>query len=149
MSSDSKTPAFKPWAGSDDPIDRTVRRWGEVAHRVRIAEEEERARLRVREEHEASLRAAAPAPAAETHQTKRRADPLAAVLTLAARQAADAADWQSVWAALVALAQSPGRPAPLVGYVEGEGVQYRADDVGQPVRYLTRSAFRKRFTRKG
>jgi hypothetical protein len=89
------------------------------------------------------------AAASSTHKTKRRADPLAAVLDLAARQALDSTDWQSVWAALVALAQHASRPAPLLGYVEGEGVQYRADDADQPAGYLTRDAFRKRFKRKG
>jgi hypothetical protein len=34
-----------------------------------------------------------------------------------------------------------------MGYVEEEGVQYRTDDAEQPVAYLTRAAFRKRFAR--
>lgn len=89
----------------------------------------------------------APAVAPKTHKTKRRADRLAAVLTVAKRQALDPADWQSIWAALVKLAEPVSRPAPLLGYVEGEGVQYRTDDSEQPVAYLTRNAFRRRFGR--
>lgn len=100
---------------------------------------------------------AAPAPAADpapavattTHRTKRRADPLAAVLNEARRQALEPTDWQSVWAALVELAKSASRPAPLLGYVEGEGVKYQTDSEAQPVGYLTREAFRKRFRRIG
>ena len=94
-----------------------------------------------------------PAPgavaASGTHKVRRRADPLAAVLKLAGRDALDGTDWQSVWAALVALAEPATRPPPLLGYVEGEGVQYRADDADQPAAYLTREALRKRFKRKG
>lgn len=101
--------------------------------------------------------ASAPAPAAgpvpavapKTHKTKRRADSLAAVLAEAERNALDSTDWQSAWAALVKLAEPASRPAPLLGYVEGEGVQFRTDDAEQPVGYLKREAFRKRFERKG
>lgn len=92
--------------------------------------------------------AAADGGRAQAHALKRRSDPLAAVLTLAEGHAVDAKDWQSVWAALVALAESPTRPAPLLGYVEGEGVQYRADDADQPASYLSREALRARFRRK-
>ena len=89
-----------------------------------------------------------PAPAAATsatHKTKRRAMPLAAVLAESKRQALDATDWPSVWDALVRLAQSGTRPAPLLGYVEGEGVKYQSDKPDAPDAYLTRNAFRKRF----
>lgn len=103
------------------------------------------------------LKREAPAPAADpvpavapkTHRTKRRAAPLAAVLNEAKRQALDSTDWHSVWAALAELAKSASRPAPLLGYVEGEGVQYQTDSEAQPVGYLTRDAFRKRFPRIG
>ena len=79
--------------------------------------------------------------------SKRRAVPLAAVLTEAKRQALDATDWISVWDALVKLAQSATRPAPLLGYVEGEGVKYQSDKPDAPDAYLTRNAFRKRIKR--
>ena len=82
-----------------------------------------------------------------THKTKRRADPLAAVLTEAQRCALDATDGASVWAALVRLAESASRPAPLLGYVEAEGVKYRSDKAQAPDAYLSRDAFRKRFER--
>lgn len=77
-----------------------------------------------------------------------RTDPLRAVLDLARNRAAAPGDWPSEWAALVALAQQPDRPAPLLGYTDGEGVKWQAfDDDGEPVRHLTRDAFRKRVTR--
>ena len=85
--------------------------------------------------------------ASSIHKPRRRTDPLAAVLAEAKQQALDPTDWPSAWAALVNLAEQPLRPAPLMGYVEEEGVQYRTDDAEQPVAYLTRAAFRKRFAR--
>lgn len=91
----------------------------------------------------------APAVAPKMHKTKRRADPLAAVLAEAKRNALDSTDWQSVWAALVKLAEPASRPAPLLGYVEGEGVKYRSDTAAQGVDYLTRDALRKRFPNIG
>ena len=91
-----------------------------------------------------------PAPAAATsatHKIKRRAAPLSAVLAEAKRRALDATDWASAWAALVKLAEPASRPAPLLGYVEGEGVKYRSDKADAPDAYLSRDAFRKRFAR--
>ena len=86
--------------------------------------------------------------ASTTHKTKRRGETLAAVLAIAEQRAPDASDWASVWAAFVALAQSPDRPVPLLGYAEGEGVKYQTDNPEQSVGFLTREAFRKRFERK-
>lgn len=87
------------------------------------------------------------ADAPRRHQVRRRSDPLRAVLDLAHHRAAAPGDWHSEWAALVALAQQPDRPAPLLGYTEGEGVKWQADDDAQPVRHLSRDAFRKRMSR--
>jgi hypothetical protein len=84
---------------------------------------------------------------AKTHLSKRRAEPLHAVIKLAQSKAADASDWQSVWAALVKIALSKEPPAPLLGYVDGEGVKYQLDDSARPVRWLTRDAIRQRFKR--
>ena len=83
------------------------------------------------------------------HALKPRAAPLAAVIKLARGQALDSTDWQSVWAALVNLAQSADRPPPLLGYTEGEGVKYQNDNAAKPVDWLTREALRKRFGRRG
>ena len=92
---------------------------------------------------------AAPVPVSGvTHKTMRRARPLADVFAEAERQALDATDWISVWGALVKIASAEDRPAPLLGYVEGEGVKYGTDNSEKPVAYLTREAFRKYFTRK-
>lgn len=87
-------------------------------------------------------------PPAKTHTLINRSDVLAAVLTEATKQAVDSNDWSSAWAALVQLARSVPPPAPLAGYVEGQGVQYRADKHDDPIQYLSREAFRKRFKRK-
>lgn len=86
-------------------------------------------------------------PANQTHKTKRRSDQLAAVIAIAKKQAADPDDWHSVWASLVALAQSASRPPPLLGYTDGEGVKYQIDNGEAPVAWLTREALRKRLTR--
>jgi len=94
-------------------------------------------------------RGALKAEAPQKRSTKHRAGPLDAVLSEAKRQAVDPTDWLSVWAALVALAEPATRPSPLMGYVEGEGVQYRTDNAGSPVGYLTRDALRLRFKRMG
>ncbi len=85
---------------------------------------------------------------AQRHVLQRRGDALAAVLTMAEKQALDADSWQSVWASLVALAQSAKRPPPLLGYSEGEGVKYQTDDAERPVGWLTREAYRGRFRRQ-
>lgn len=92
--------------------------------------------------------ASGPAAAAVlTHTIKRRADPLAAAIKQAEGRSADAGDWSSVWASLVVIAQSNSHPPPLIGYVEGEGVKYQTDSAINPVKCLTREAFRKRQTR--
>lgn len=86
--------------------------------------------------------------AGRTNRIRRRADPLAAVLVRAKSGALDPTDWTSAWAAVVALAQADTRPAPLLGYIEGEGVKYQKDNREEPVGFLTRDAFRKRWEYK-
>ena len=87
-------------------------------------------------------------PSTRMHELKRRGNALGAVLTEAKKRATDGEDWQSVWASLVALAQSANRPTPLLGYTEGEGVKYQTDDAESPVGWLTREAYRGRFRRQ-
>ena len=82
-----------------------------------------------------------------THEVRRRADPLAAVIAQAKSTAADSNDWTSVWAALVVIAQRQDRPPPLLGYTEGEGVKYQSDRMDEPVAWLTREAWRGRARR--
>ncbi len=89
-----------------------------------------------------------PPPAVRTHQLRRRADPLREVIMFAASRAVNSADWPSVWAALVAHAQSSDRRAPLLGYSEGDGVKYQTDNPDAPVKWLSRDAFRKRCRRE-
>lgn len=79
---------------------------------------------------------------------KRRTDELSAVIKLACKEALDPDDWPSVWAALVALAEKDDRPAPLMGYVEGEGIKYKKDGEEHGIGYLTRDNFRQRCGRR-
>ncbi|RLK36105.1 hypothetical protein C7417_3880 [Cupriavidus plantarum] len=76
------------------------------------------------------------------HRTAARRHALTAVLEDAKNTAKDASDYHSVWAELVRKADSEGRPAPLLGYVEGEGVKYQTDN---GVKFLTKDALRKRM----
>ena len=97
-------------------------------------------------------KAAAPLAIAESapvrkNRLKFRAEPLTAVLAKARATALDPSDWESAWAALVALAKSQDRPAPLLGYIEGEGVKYQKDNANKPVDWLSRDAYRKRHKR--
>lgn len=89
-----------------------------------------------------------PRPTNLLHKPKRRADCLNAVIQMASERAADPTDWPSAWAALVALALQADRPAPLLGYTEGEGVKYQTDNADAAVAWLSRQAFRKRAGRK-
>ena len=85
-------------------------------------------------------------PSSVIHKKKRRGNPLEHVIPMAHEQALKPDDWTSVWAALVTLAQSPSRPAPLLGHDEG-GVKYETFDVENPVAWLNREAFRTRSRR--
>ena len=75
---------------------------------------------------------------------KTRINVLTAVINRATNEALESGDWQSVWATLVAIASRPDRPAPLLGYTEGEGVKYQTDKDAEPVAWLTREALRGR-----
>ena len=79
------------------------------------------------------------------HTIRNKTGALDAVIQLARIQAADPTDPQSVFAALVRIAEAPNRPAPLLGYAEGEGVLYR--DKNDPCKHLSPGEFGKRFRR--
>lgn len=78
------------------------------------------------------------------HRVVNRSDPLAAVIEKAKGAAVDRDDYQSVWAALVEIVKTDP-PAPVVGYVPGEGVQYMRDDGSEELRYFKKDALRKRM----
>jgi hypothetical protein len=77
--------------------------------------------------------------------TRNKSGALDAVIQLARSRAVDPNDPQSGWASLVKIAEAPDRPAPLLGYAEGEGVLYL--DTKDPCKVLTRTEFGKRFRR--
>lgn len=79
---------------------------------------------------------------ARTHRIARRINALSAVIDKAKKNSAAPDDYQSVWAALMALAQTANRPSPLLGYADGEGVKW--DDDGT-VKFFTKDALRKRM----
>jgi hypothetical protein len=83
------------------------------------------------------------------HSTNRRTNALRAVIEQAKLAAVDASDWANVWNELVKIAASDQRPAPLLGYTEGEGVKYQNDNEKKPVAFLTRQALRKRLSPRG
>lgn len=88
----------------------------------------------------------APDSAPRKHRIMNRSDPLGAVVEAAKSAALDRDDYLSVWAALVNLAQSSNRPAPLLGYVDDEGVKYQVAE-GDGTKFLTKDALRKRMYR--
>lgn len=65
-----------------------------------------------------------PAATITTHRLKTRSNPLDAVIELATKTALAPDDTQSVWAALVVIAEQKEKPAPLIGY-SSDGIQYR------------------------
>jgi hypothetical protein len=69
------------------------------------------------------------APASSKSIRHRPASPLTAVIEMARKTVSDGGgdgnDYLFVWLALIQLAESPNRPAPLVGYAEGD-VKYSA-----------------------
>lgn len=81
------------------------------------------------------------------HAIKTRSDPLAAVLEMAKNAAVDRHDYMSVWAALVNLAKSSARPAPILGYADLEGIKYEVAERDEP-RFFTKDALRKRMNAK-
>jgi hypothetical protein len=84
-------------------------------------------------------------PPVPVRPRRRRTGHLDAVIEMARRRATDPDDWAAVWTALVELAQSNDRPAPLIGSGEGE-VKYQAPS-GE-VAFLTRDQFRDRFRKR-
>lgn len=81
------------------------------------------------------------------HAIKTRSDSLAAVLEMAKDAAVDRHDYMSVWAALVNLAKTPARPAPILGYAEQEGIKYEVAEREEP-KFFTKNALRKRMNPK-
>ena len=82
---------------------------------------------------------------APRHKVKNRADPLGKIIESAKSRSLDPADWTNVWIALVGIAKADDRPAPLLGYTEGEGVKYEVFGESESVRFLTREALRARM----
>lgn len=79
------------------------------------------------------------------HASATQRNALAAIIQIARSHAPDPNDYLSVWAALVKLATSESRPAPLIGYADGEGILYSTDT--DSCKAFTKNALRKRMTR--
>ncbi|MCX7178621.1 MAG: hypothetical protein NTX56_07555 [Proteobacteria bacterium] len=80
-----------------------------------------------------------------THTLRnKRKHALAAVIATVKNSAVDSTDYQSVWAALVTLAESSNRPSPLIGFVDGEGVKYQGEN---EVKFFTKNALRNMMNR--
>ena len=79
-----------------------------------------------------------------THKLKTRGNVLNAVIDQAKREANAPDDYHSVWAALVRLADSKDRPAPLLGFAEEEGIKYQGSNA---VQFFNKAALRKRMGR--
>jgi len=78
------------------------------------------------------------------HAIATRSNPLKAVIEKAKNSAADPSDIHSVWATFVKLAQGANRPAPLLGYVDGEGVKW---DANGTVKFFTKKNLSDRMRR--
>jgi hypothetical protein len=76
--------------------------------------------------------------------TTKRSDALTAVIAVATKSAQNPVDYHSVWAALVVLAESDKRPAPLIGFAEGEGVKYQGE---KDVEFFTKRNLSDRMRR--
>lgn len=76
---------------------------------------------------------------------RKRADLLTPVIDRAQAQANDPTDHSEVFATLRAWATSDNKPTPIIGYADGEGVQWQ--DGSDKVRWLNLAALRKRINR--
>jgi hypothetical protein len=76
--------------------------------------------------------------------TAARSDLLNPIIHLAKKNAQDGNNYQSVWAEMVKLADSKNRPAPLLGFIEGEGVKYQAES---EVKFFTKRNLADRMRR--
>lgn len=96
-----------------------------------------------------ALTAAPPSPAktntAPSPPKRKRADLLTPVIDRAQAQANDPTDHSEVFATLRAWATSDNKPTPIIGYADGEGVQWQ--DGSDKVRWLNLAALRKRINR--
>jgi hypothetical protein len=84
-------------------------------------------------------------PTIRTNRLRNRTNILAPVIEKAKEKALAPNEPQSVWASLVQLAEATNRPAPLLGFVDGEGVKYQANN--GPV-FFTLKNLRDRMNRK-
>ncbi|MFL9932712.1 hypothetical protein P0D88_26545 [Paraburkholderia sp. RL18-103-BIB-C] len=87
-------------------------------------------------------------PTVHKSTTRKPDHPLKAVFEMAREKASDRDNYVCVWSALVQLATSPERPAPLVGYAEGE-VKYSVETEGDTVTVCySKGAFRQWMKRE-
>lgn len=75
-----------------------------------------------------SLWASKPPGEARVHKLKVRANTLDPVIELAIVGSIDPESTHAVWNEMVRLAESKDKPAPLLGFVDGEGLKYQGND---------------------
>jgi hypothetical protein len=82
------------------------------------------------------------------HVLKSKSHVLDSVMELAIEASIDKTKYQAAWAAYTRIASQNSRPAPLLGYVEGEGVKYTSDTASEGWKFDTKRAFAARFKRR-
>lgn len=114
------------------------------AERARIAWRTQMVQQLLRPRGDVNVVTAQP-PSTSVRSTTTRKNGLSAIIKIAIQNAPDPDDPSSAWFQLVAMAQEKPKPVlPLIGYVEGEGVQYQD---GEEVKWLSRKNFGDRFSR--
>ncbi|QGZ61081.1 hypothetical protein [Paraburkholderia acidisoli] len=78
----------------------------------------------------------------KSHQLRNRRHALDHVIEVAVSRATDPTNYLSVWPELVRLAEMGEPPAPLLGYVDAEGIKYQVD---AGIKFFTKNALRKRM----
>lgn len=82
----------------------------------------------------------------KTHRTVPRQHALDHVIQIAKDQSSDPKSYLAVWPELLQLAQAADRPAPVLGYVDGEGVKYQGNN--DVIKFFTKDALRKKMQRE-
>lgn len=131
-------------------INEAMQRHRDVAeerHRAEAYAEIAQSRMLV-ETQSVSNSEASPHAAARIHRSPGRRHRLAHIIAAAKEATTQPDNYHAVWDELVRIAEQPKPPAPLIGYVDSEGVKYRSDTDKVPVKFFTKEALRKQMDPK-